>query len=273
MNLKDYKIKGYSLDNFCAFAKFVGERLGISNNRDYKKHVDESCKGIEKALDEFRKSIPLNDEKERFKWQSSVHDAAGQYQQKVYNTYFDKIFIKSLKNLIKVYEEACVWLVMPPKVPKLRNIFKRIFSGDKRQSEITPSECDHVFVMLLQLKREAFEKAKTMFDEVCAHDDFKHLSVHMPQRFGGIETEWSKGEMHIDNKIYKLPTKDDRFGNIGASKNTIIDKDHECYYLRGKKDVLYKIDCNGNVDSVVSQGSFGEPLNKIIDRYKEFFGL
>lgn len=272
MSLKDCKINDYSLDTFKAFAKLVGERLGVSDSKDYKKYVEDSCNNIEKALNEFRNTIPENEE-ERFKWQSSVHDENGQYIKSVYDAYFDQVFTKSLNDLVKAYEASCVGLLSPLKVSKLRSTFKKIFSRNKKQPEITPSERDYILASLLRLKRVAQENAHQFFDEICAHGEFKNLSVHMPQRFAGNETEWDRGAMKVKNKEYALPTTSDQFAKVGATKNIIVDTRNNCYYLRDNDKKLCKLGADGSVIGVLQQGSFGESLNTIINRYKNFFGF
>ncbi|MDO4200234.1 MAG: hypothetical protein Q4D57_05750 [Clostridia bacterium] len=272
MDLKDCAVKDYSVDGFCKFAEAVAKRLGVSSNRDYKKYVADSCKNMRKAVDKFRDTIPA-DEGERFKWQSSVHGENGQYIKKVYDAYFNQVFVKNLNEFIKVYETACVGLLSPLKVSKLRSAFRKIFSKSKKQPELTPTERDRIMASLLQLKRATNEKAHQFFNEICAHDEFKNLSVHMPQRFANNKTEWDMGVVKCKNEEYTLPAKNDQFRNIGANQNIIVDNSNNCYYLRDNNKKLCKLNADGNVIGVLQQGSFGEPLGAVVNRHKDFFGF
>lgn len=263
MNLKDCKIKGYSLDVFKVFAKLVGERLGIATSKDYKKYVERSCKNIKKALSDFYESIP-RDEKNRYILQSSIHDENGNYKSVVYDK---ESLIVNLKKFFKVYEDAALGLVVPPKISRLRSVFRKIFSSSNKQPTLTPSERDHIFASLLELKRTAYK----FIDEICAHDEFEHFCVHMPGRSAGDNSEWKKGEMVVGNDTYVLPINDDRFKGAQSNRNAFIDKKNKCYYFRDDSKRLYKIGASGKILEVINQGSFGEPLDEVINRYEKFF--
>lgn len=268
MNLKDYKIKDYSIDTFRTFADAVGTRLGISDSRDYKKYVEESCKDISEALQKFKLEIPKNEE-ERYKCQSSFRSFDGTRVIELRVQYFEG-FMNSLNNFIKTYEDACVKLVMPLKISKSRSIFRKIFSKNKKQPEITPSERDYLFATLLRLKREAHRKANSFFDDVYGCSYCENLMSVMPQREGNNDV-WDLGSFTYGSEKYKVPETRGKFSKVGSSKNFLVDTKNKCYYLRDDAGKLWKIGRDGNIISVVSQGSFGEPLNEVINRYEKFF--